>query len=375
MVGYIDLFLIMGYDYHWSGSDEAGPVSPKNNGQTWSEYDATRSVNYYLDKGIPPENLALAVPYYGRDWSTSSSSVPSSTTGYSSSKTYETVKDEYSNYERHWDIDASVPYYSYQSNGNWHQCWYDDEFSLADKYDLVKMKDIAGIGIWALGYDGSYPELWDMLAEKFKIDGAKLGEGVFTDMGGPRGDYFNNDDYTFTIAPQGATSIKMIFDEFSTQESRDTLYVYDGENTDGNILASFTGTPGINDTLTASSGAMSFRFVSDNSGVSSGWYARWASNDFVLNLAEKKFNLQVFKLFPNPVNNKLYAEISVLKDEKLNIKLINIDGACLKETYQTVKPGNSTLNLSNLVLNIKPGNYFISISSANFRLTKKILKL
>jgi len=120
---------------------------------------------------------------------------------------------------------------------------------------------------------------------------------------------------------------------------------------------------------------MSFRFVSDNSGVSSGWYARWASNDFVLNLAEKKFNLQVFKLFPNPVNNKLYAEISVLKDEKLNIKLINIDGACLKETYQTVKPGNSTLNLSNLVLNIKPGNYFISISSANFRLTKKILKL
>jgi len=141
------------------------------------------------------------------------------------------------------------------------------------------------------------------------------------------------------------------------------------------ILASFTGTPGINDTLTASSGAMSFRFVSDNSGVSSGWYARWASNDFVLNLAEKKFNLQVFKLFPNPVNNKLYAEISVLKDEKLNIKLINIDGACLKETYQTVKPGNSTLNLSNLVLNIKPGNYFISISSANFRLTKKILKL
>ncbi|MEN8119164.1 MAG: glycosyl hydrolase family 18 protein [Bacteroidota bacterium] len=375
MVGHIDLFLIMGYDYHWSGSDEAGPVAPKNNGELWSAYDATRSINYYLGQGIPPGNLALAVPYYGRDWSTNSSSVPSSTTGSSESKTYEKVKDEYSSYDRHWDTHSSGPYYSYQSGGVWHQCWYDDEYSLADKYDLVKMKDLAGIGIWALGYDGSYPALWDMLAEKFKIDGAKLGEGVFTDMGGPRGNYYNYDDYTFTIAPYGATEIKIIFDEFSTQEGHDTLYIYDGENTDGDLLASLSGTPIISDTLTASSGMMSFRFVSDNSVVSSGWYARWASDQYVLRIAEEHFNLQTFSIYPNPVQNVMYAEISALKNEVLSVTVIDVNGANLNQESVQIKSGNNKLNLSTLISNLKPGNYFLSISSGNYRVTKKILKL
>ena len=375
MVGYIDLFLIMGYDYHWSSGDEAGPVAPKNNGQIWSEIDVTRSINYYLDHGIPPENLALAVPYYGRDWSTSGSAVPSSTTGSSESKTYQKVKDEYSNYNRQWDTHASVPYYTYQSGSVWHQCWYDDEYSLAYKYDLVKMKNLAGIGIWALGYDGTYPALWDMLAEKFKIDGATIGHSIFTDMGGPNGNYYNNEDYIFTFAPQDATEIKLVFDEFSTMAGDDILSIYDGENTDGDLLGTYSGVLDISDTLTANSGAMSIHFVSDSYGTSSGWYARLANNQYVLGITENTFNLQTFNLFPNPAKNEMFAEIKALRNENLDIKLINIDGANLKQKSTQIKSGNNKLDLSDLIYNLDPGNYFISISSGSFRITKKILKL
>ena len=35
------------------------------------------------------------------------------------------------------------------------------------KYDLVKEDGLGGVGIWALGYDGSRPELWDALAAAF----------------------------------------------------------------------------------------------------------------------------------------------------------------------------------------------------------------
>ena len=374
MVSYIDLFLIMGYDYHWSGSDYAGPGAPLNNGEKWSAYDITRSVNYYLDNGIPPEQLALAVPYYGRDWSTSGSAVPSATTGTSSSKTYKAVREEFSSYERHWNMDASVPFVAYQSGSNWHQCWYDDEFSLAAKYDLVKMKELAGIGIWALGYDAGYQNLWDMLKEKFRIDAATMGQGVFTDMGGPRGKYYSNDDYTFTIAPQGASYIKLIFDEFKTDEN-DVLTIYDGDPLTGTVLVSYSGTPDISDTITATSGVMSFHFVSDAYSVDSGWYARWATDQFVLGVFSESFNLQKFSLFPNPVRNELFAEISLLKNEELNVRLLDIGGVSLREETVKLNAGNHKLNLARLILDLKQGSYFISISSGTYRITKKILKL
>ena len=49
----------------------------------------------------------------------------------------------------------------------WRQAYYEDVRSLGLKYDFIKEKNLRGVGIWALGYDGSYPELWDLLEEKF----------------------------------------------------------------------------------------------------------------------------------------------------------------------------------------------------------------
>ena len=374
MKNFVDLFLIMGYDYHWSSSDQAGPVAPKNNGEIWSAYDVTRSVNYYLEKGIPPEKLALAVPYYGRDWSTSSSSVPSSTTGSSESKTYKTVREEMESYQHYWDMNASVPYITYQDGGSWHQCWFDNEYSLADKYDLVKMKNLAGIGIWALGYDGAYTNLWDMLSEKFRIDGAKLGYGIFTDMGGPRGDYFNNDNYIFTIAPIGATQIKLYFDEFSTIGDEDILTIYDGDTTSGSIIAEFSGNLNITDTITANSGIMTFHFVSNSTDVSSGWYARWANNEYFLSTEEEKLsNIQNFTVFPNPVKNQLFLELETINTEELTITINDISGAIIAEKTIKIHQGKNTLDISNLIDYLKTGNYFISINNSLYKITKKIL--
>ncbi|MFT4678625.1 MAG: spore germination protein YaaH, partial [Chitinophagales bacterium] len=39
--------------------------------------------------------------------------------------------------------------------------------SLSIKYDWIKKNKIGGVGIWALGYDNGYPELWNLLTEKF----------------------------------------------------------------------------------------------------------------------------------------------------------------------------------------------------------------
>jgi hypothetical protein len=52
----------------------------------------------------------------------------------------------------------------------WRQLYYDDVTALKAKYDLVNRAGLRGVGIWALGYDGSRPELYAALKAKFITD-------------------------------------------------------------------------------------------------------------------------------------------------------------------------------------------------------------
>lgn len=162
----VDALMIMGYDYHYSGSSQAGPVAPLATNGKWSSsrYNVTNTINTYLED-VNPDKILLGVPYYGYDWEVEGTSVPSNTTSKGTAKSYANAVGEAARYGRKWDSDSSTPYYQY---GNYNQVWYDDADSLGSKYDLVVEKDLAGIGIWALGYDGSRTELWAKMEEKFE---------------------------------------------------------------------------------------------------------------------------------------------------------------------------------------------------------------
>ena len=43
----------------------------------------------------------------------------------------------------------------------------EDTRSLGIKYDFAKANRLAGIGIWALGFDHGRTELWTLLKDKF----------------------------------------------------------------------------------------------------------------------------------------------------------------------------------------------------------------
>ena len=318
---YVDIFLIMGYGYYWSGSSQAGPVSPKNSGDIWWDYDATQSVNYYLAEGISPEKLCLAIPYYGRDWITADNGIPSATLATGGSRTYKRVRDEYSQYTQGWNLDASTPYYIYNSSGDWHQCWFDNETSLGKKYDMVKMKNLKGVGIWALGYDGNYQELKNMIAEKFTDAGGNICEDVFTDMGGPKGNYYNNEDYIFTISPQNAEQIKIFFDEFDVEANYDTLFVFDGADTNADLIGAYTGALNFEDTIKTTGGAVTFRFKSDNATTREGWSARWTCGEFS-DIDEPKADNIKFSVSPVPFSDILFLNLSGIDSENINIKII-----------------------------------------------------
>lgn len=166
----VDSYFIMLYAYYYSGSTTAGPNSPLRISSA-SGYHVLKSINSYLDKGCPPEKLIAGFPYYGIDWPVSGSTRMASTTAKGSSRFYNVVKNNYLDTMQvsnvFFDATYSTPWYRYYNGSTWRQTWHDDSLSLAIKYDSVKAINIAGVGIWALGYDVPEPELWNLLRYKF----------------------------------------------------------------------------------------------------------------------------------------------------------------------------------------------------------------
>ncbi len=165
--------LIMGYDFHWSTAPNAGPVAPLQSGNIWGTYNVTYSVNYYLTHGASDIKLLLGVPYYGYDWPTVDNSLNSPTTGTGSAYTYSSIKPRAITFGWLWDVHSLTPWYTYNSSG-WRQGWFDDSTSLGLKYDMVNTRNLNGIGIWALSYDGTYNELWNTISRKFGVTGIKV---------------------------------------------------------------------------------------------------------------------------------------------------------------------------------------------------------
>ena len=158
-----DGLFIMGYGYHWSGSSTTGPVSPLTGPGytlTWTVLDYLEKTNYQADK------LILGIPYYGFEWPAASYVPGAATTGTGDSKTYSEMEPLALSYGKQWHESSQTPWYYYQDS-NWNQGWYDDSLSLSLKYDFALYHDLKGIGMWALGYDGTNPELWELLYAKF----------------------------------------------------------------------------------------------------------------------------------------------------------------------------------------------------------------
>jgi spore germination protein YaaH len=273
---YVDLFVIMGYDYYYGGSSTAGPNDPLYNFITAYNYTLTKSITYYLSQGVTKSKLILGLPYYGKQWATASNAIGSATTATGTSPFYNTVRNNTSgNYTtKLWDQTSFTPYYTYQAGSQWYQCWIDDAYSLGKRYDMVNQRGIGGIGIWALGYDDGYPELWDKIKAKFTTCRIDNCTDTIYDMGGPVRNYYDKENYSFTISPVGASSVMLNFQSFNLETGYDSLYLYNGTTTNSPLIGGYTGT-NIPATITSTGPSLTLKFHSDNLTTTSGYSAIW----------------------------------------------------------------------------------------------------
>lgn len=145
-----DYFIVMAYDQHWSGSEEAGSVGEL----PWVE----SGIQATLEE-VPKEKLVLGIPFYTRLWIESSEGL--SAKSYSMTSMADLIAT--------WDVTPTLDensgqnYVEFTKDDKVYKVWIEDYESIYKRIQLMKEYDLAGYGAWRLGYETS--DIWDILSK------------------------------------------------------------------------------------------------------------------------------------------------------------------------------------------------------------------
>jgi spore germination protein YaaH len=171
---YVDYYVVMAYDFHRSSSTVAGPVAPLFGGKKEWDSDISEHLQAFLDS-VPSEKILLGIPFYGYEWQTTSREAQAHTFPESgSTASFKRVQNllqekETLKVQEHWNEAALSPYISYEEDGEIYVVYYENSRSISYKLDFVNQLDLAGVAIWALGYEGDSRELWDVINRKIAL--------------------------------------------------------------------------------------------------------------------------------------------------------------------------------------------------------------
>ena len=145
-----DYFMVMAYDQHWSGSEQAGSVSEI----PWVESGIQKNL-----EEVPKEKLVLGIPFYTRLWIERSDGL--NVKSYSMASIQEVISS--------WgtipvlDEASGQNYIEHVQEDGTYKVWLEDYESISKRIALMEKYELAGYGAWRLGYETS--DIWDILAK------------------------------------------------------------------------------------------------------------------------------------------------------------------------------------------------------------------
>ncbi len=168
----VDRIFIMGYAYRSAGSNP-GAIAPLVGRTSPSGLDIRWTLDRYALEGVPLGRVLLGLPYYGMTWPTKSGALGAARTGGGTTYTprVNIAKPASLGVPLLYEPGESVSWYAWYDTSvtppTWRQVFYDTPASLRPKYAYAVSRQLAGVGIWALGYDRGVPGYWDVLKEMF----------------------------------------------------------------------------------------------------------------------------------------------------------------------------------------------------------------
>ena len=162
----VDYVIIMGYDEHYKGSPESGPVA--------SLAFVQKGIEDALKK-VPAEKLINAVPFYTRLWKevlkteeelaaqegTDAAEYPYNVTSQAYGMSKIKVAIETAGAEIVVDKETGQNYAEWEADGATYKVWLEDEVALEEKLKLMKEYKLAGVASWRLGFESS--SVWELI--------------------------------------------------------------------------------------------------------------------------------------------------------------------------------------------------------------------
>ncbi len=144
MVPYVDYVHVSGYNLALPKEGERlyhqSPLYPSETTGYWC---VKKSIETHMDLGVPKEKILMGIPFFGRGKSPFPSYVDCR------------LFSKYSgNLKPVWDSKSQAPYYA-DEKGNL-ILGFDDERSIAAKFEFIRLNDIPGVFVW--NYDSDYDD-------------------------------------------------------------------------------------------------------------------------------------------------------------------------------------------------------------------------
>lgn len=149
-----DYVIVMGYDEHYSGCEEAGSVA---------SLDFVRNGIVNTLSSVPAEKTINALPFYTRMWE---EYVDENGQHVLNSKAY-TMKGAYARADElglvaNWSDSVGQYVAEGDVEGHHYSVWLEDARSIEEKMKIVSEYNLAGVSAWSLG--GEFDEVWDVIA-------------------------------------------------------------------------------------------------------------------------------------------------------------------------------------------------------------------
>lgn len=149
----VDYIIMMGYDEHYEGSEESGPVA--------SIQYVKQGIENALEV-VPSEKLINAVPFYTRLWTESQNEdgeLVITSEVFRMKTTLARVQE--ANAEIIIDPDTGMNYAEWEEEDGFYRIWIEDSASLEQKLKLIQKYNLAGVSAWRLGWESE--GTWELI--------------------------------------------------------------------------------------------------------------------------------------------------------------------------------------------------------------------
>lgn len=147
-----DYVIIMGYDEHYGGADEAGSVA--------SIEFVRNGIMDTLDE-VPADKVINAIPFYTRVWREpyGGGNLTSDVLGMDGCSNYIAEKGM----DVYWDTSMGQNVASLEGDDALYTIWVEDEQSIEEKMKLVPEYNLAGVSAWKLGFERA--SVWPVISQ------------------------------------------------------------------------------------------------------------------------------------------------------------------------------------------------------------------